>query len=456
MNFNPLEGCVSSKNKEPPVQLGQAFADAGRSVGEGVRDFVRDVPWALSWLAFDAGRNRSGDQQVSSKVAQRIENFWDEYIKRGYGGGDFEFRMAAGWEIPQGIKYNGRPLTESRAQRLIRDGYLSETNDGYRVDAFRAIYLKNKDGSLEILDHRDSRFSTIVGPYLVTQIGTGFLTGGIGSASKGGTLAKAGSVGARTAGLAEAGGSVGIVANSFADQVIFKPEAVKSIANMFVNPRSLTEDRLRSGINAFLQQYSYREGPMSEQVYMSSLRDGQSPYARLQQISTDNLRGYRRDNPFAEFNITPRKVVEIGDTNLTTELLDNKQYIKAFYDLSARALRGNPLNNSEILSLRFMLNSLPGAHDNLALREGVYSQADRTETMNSLRKALSREVTARNDEFGMGNESQAGNTSVLLQHVQRESRLLGTQIDREGLAQLQRANGIDPATGAPKSWGPRI
>ncbi len=389
--FNRSAGATLTStlaNLVPGGRLGLTLATneyARGGANETLRDFFRDVAGGATYLVMDSFRNKS-DQGYSDWAMQGVEDLWDTYIKPVTGSGEFEFRMATGFEAKMGMMYNGKPLTQERAEQLIKEGYLVERvnpdgSKGYEVSALLSIYLKNNNGSTEILDNRDPRFNDIAGPYMTGQVGTMFV---------GGWLSKSGSA----AGWINRGitasdiGNAALAGREFAEPLIFKPEAVRDLARAFQDPSSLNPDRLRELTNTLLYDYSHKEGPWSSAVYVPSLRGKESPYERLAELSTGGLTAHRRETPFTPFDT--ERTTKFDDLSITKKLQEDKVFQRSFYDLSARALSGERLTDSEIFSLRFMANVVtPGAEFDLG--HGKYDAAARQETLEVLREELGME-----------------------------------------------------------------
>ncbi len=387
-------------NPHNPQDRGSAFEYAGASFSEGVRDFIRDVPWAITWAAADSWRTGSGDQQYSPKVAQAIEDFWDKYIKTNTGSGEFEFRMGIGWDLPKGMPYNGDPNPKNE------DG-----TPRTKVDAFTAVFLKNRDGTMEVLDSDDPRWDNVVGPYMVTQIGTIAATMGGGAIvngmSKGGTVAKVGATGLRGAGITEAAGSIGILGTSLADGLVLKDWAIEDIGQLFIDPSKLTTEELHKKLNKVLKQYSHDEGSMTEQYYVPSLKDDASArdiWGRLEQLSRSRVEGFRREHPFEEIaDKTPgnttqyNKAIPIRD--LDDRLKENPDFQKGFQSAAIKALSGTSLTHETTAALRFSMNIL--YRDDSSLGTGRFDSAERMDTMLRLRTYVSMEMEERRLEREM-------------------------------------------------------
>ncbi len=416
MVSNPVIGAavLSAELAVNPEKRERVFT----GVQDGVRDFVRDVPWAAVWLVDKGGEwlgydHNTGDRGWSDSVAQGVEDFWDEYIKRNTGLGEAEFRMAAGWQLPKDVKYNGKDNPVYPPGKDDAGQPITEIRD------ITAIFYKDPKGKLEVLTQQDPKWAEIVGPYLATQIGQMVASMGAGAAFKGAvTMPRAVTYGVKlttgTVGALEAGGSVGFLANDMIlEPLYFKPGAMQDLTRMFANPASLNTDNAREALNTMTSQYSHLTGTLTEQTYIKSLGDNDAPWKRLDQVSLGKISGFRRDNPFDDIRgltEADRRYGEYPNTNIRNLMNPEKEsgikpdprFMSSYYDLASRALNGGldlkakdglRLSDQEVYSLRFMLNITQDYSGHLDLTRGPIpaNQSERREirqeTLDNLREA---------------------------------------------------------------------
>lgn len=391
--------------------LGAKMLMSNVGFNEGVRDLVRDVPWAFTWLIVDGAGGKtfwgsnSGDQQYAPHVAQGIEDFWTKYVSRQNDLGESTFRMASGWELPKDATYNGKKVDSL----LDADG--KKTRE---ISDVSAIFYRDKGGHIDVLTYNNPKYASIVGPYLFAQIGGMVATGGAGTVLKGMPAgARAVTVLSRTALGLEIGdnvSSLGALADGFAQPLIFKPMAIKALGDMFADPNSMDAGRIKSSLNTFMSQYSHQIGTMTEQYYIPSIKDEESPWKRLEAVGTSRIEGYRRNDPFEDIRGWPQKKPYfdvIQNTNVRNGLEEHKEFNKAYYDLAEKAMKGGlgqqpegmsdqeyskiRLTDKEVTALRFMLDIKTGA--DLGMKEVGYTPEERQRTHDVLKYKLGQEMT---------------------------------------------------------------
>lgn len=397
-------------------------------IKDGVRDLIRDVPWAIVWV-FDAGSEMLGyrnisDQGYADATAQKIEDFLDGVVARNTELGEAEFRMAGGWSMPKPpeplIKYNGQynpvypPSDKDQAGQPITE-----------IRDLTAIFYKNPKGEVEVLTSADKRWAEIVGPYVSTQLMQMLGTMGAGAFKGAVTLARPASMAIKATttviGTAEMVGSMGFMGYSmFAEPLYFRPMHMHSMIKMFSNPGSIDEDSTRDAVNNMIAQYSHMEGTLTEQVYIKSLRDGESPWKRLQDISQGSIDGYRRKNPFEDISgrVATEKPEYAERTNIRDIIQSDPEFMKNHYSLVKRAMEGGldenapdglRLSDQEVFALRFGLNVTQDAVGVLDLTKGpIPASAEergrvRDQTYNAVSESLKIQINRANkvaDEYG--------------------------------------------------------
>lgn len=377
------------------------------SLGEGLRDFVRDVPWAITWLVADnpVWGNESGDQQVSPKVADAIENFWDKYIK----GDEFEFRMANGWRLPDGMKFNGQERPDIR-----------------NIDSLTSVFFKNPQGQVEVLDSDDPRWGDVVGPYMATQLLTVVATMGggvvINGLSKGGTAAKVAGTGLKTAGMMEAGGSIGYLGSAITDELVLKPRAIEDLGKIFHDQKNLDPENLRDCVNKVLKQYSHDRGTMTEQFYIPSLREESSNLAiwkQLEDISKSRIPGFMRETPFDEItDFTEnnkrqfREAIPING-GVIEGLKKDLRFQKNLLDTEIKAFSGHEISDKDTATLRFSSNILNAT--TFSLNDGTFSAQEKVETLDKMRLMITSEIRQGELEKEMKQQGASSNQIIAAQ-----------------------------------------
>jgi len=152
---------------------------------------------------------------------------------------------------------------------------------------------------------------------------------------------------------------------------------------------------------------------MTEQVYIPSLSNSQSPWQRLHEVSIGRPQGIERSDPFDDIRDearNPNNYRGIPNTNIKNLIVENTQFMSAYYSLAQRALNGGlenrapegiKLSDQEIYSLRFMINvnSIGMGVDHLDLTRGpvIANERERRnirqETMVNLTAQLSSSIT---------------------------------------------------------------
>lgn len=359
-------------------------------VSNGLRDVVRDVPWAVVWItdfvvSGVSGNGNTADQGNSDGVQQGIENFWNEYVKGGSGIGNEDFRLAAGWRLPPDMPYDG--------QR--NPTYVDGDSAGKEIEEIRdisAIFYRNPQGQVEVMTMRDPRWSTIVPTYMATQIATIAASMGAGTFQGAANAPRVLTFGAHAVGAMETAGSIGFLAETIAQPIYFRPAAMTDMARMFSNPAALNTDSARNAVNTLLGQYSHITGTSIEQIYFRSVHGNESPWERLDQISKARIEGVRRETPFEDIRGLPGVRTAEGispndqqhhyiskDTNIRDLLIADPSFNRSFYSLADRALRGGlevhapegiRLSDQEAFALRFMLNVTQPIDSHLSLASG--------------------------------------------------------------------------------------
>ena len=358
-----------------------------RLYGSPVRGSVRDaiaqtLEGAIGLIDPDRGEH----------IADKFRTAWNRVAY--HVDGVYDFRMANGWKMPEGMKYNGKLPTDP--------GYQGP-KVGQPIESFWSLFLRDKDGRIEVIDKNDSRFAKIMGPYAATQVGIATTVGTKGltsirsafSAAEG-VLGKSGSVASLTLGSADAWGGAKMLVQTLNRSLILEPEAIDRFAKIFQNPEALTIDRIRADLNLVMNKFSRREGSNTAQYYIPPVTTAAETLQLLDQASKGLVRGFERKHPFADIPETAEK----RDTSIRNirEVYDSPHFKRGFYQLAAKALTGKELNPAEHLALRFGLNVLYAQKDlplsGAGVSQAQYTKEDYQKTMKFLREELSVPVFA--------------------------------------------------------------
>ncbi|GEM_PF-6982453 len=391
MNLHGFGSLVGGASLVQALYKARYGVTIDQPIGEGVRDTVRDAAALTTWLVADGAGGRlgwgspSGDQQAYTKVADSVEEFWDKYIKRAQGHGEFEFRMAVGWEMPEGVLYNGKKV-----------------DPGKTIENMSAVFFKNAKGKVEVIDYHDSRYAGVVGPYVATQFATIFGGGGAAALSK---APKGVKVAAGVASTVDATSSVGYIGGVFQHSLSLRPEAIRHMSGLIDKLASANKDKVRDDINVVLQDYSYPYGPDVQQYYIPSLRDHENPMKRLQDLSQGVVEGgFMLRTPFDRITNTSTKsdryldVISVADVR--QDMREIPEFMRSYYRLAQKAVSQNDLSQGETLALRFGMNVVKNydfplvGNDVSKNGKKQFSKEEREETIEFLKKTLSRDLVA--------------------------------------------------------------
>ena len=350
----------------------------GSQVRAGMRDFLAQTAESVISLV---------DTDAGEKAGDWLQNAWNKVAV--YEDGKFDFRFAKGWKMPEGMKYNGKLPSEP--------GY-EGPKPGEKIDTLLSAFYRRKDGTVEVIDRKNSEFFHIVGPYAATQA-TLMATVGTKGVTKlketlaltQGFTAKAGAAAYLTIASADMWGGGVSMAKVVGHNFILKPEAIDRFARLIEKPERLTLGQMRDDLNIILEQYSRKSGSKTEQYYIPPLSSNQGVLTLLDEMSKGRVKGYVRSQPFAEIpDGAKRENVHIGNIR---EVSDNPYFRSSFLRLATKALEGKPLSQSEQLALRFGMN-IAFDQKNLSLAGSGKDQAsftteDYQQTLRALRDGLS-------------------------------------------------------------------
>ncbi len=352
---------------------GLAMTWIDNKIGSQVRGAVRDF-LAMTVESVTFGSDRGKD------AADWLHASWNKVAR--HVDGQYDFRMSKGWKMPEGMRYNGKLPNEF--------GYEGPAV-GREISPILSVFFRNKRGEVEVIDTKDSRFYDIVGPYAATQIvlmatiGTKGLTSLKSAVSTtNGVGAKAATVGYLGLASADAWGGVTQLGQVVAHTIYLKPEAIDRFARIFENPAALTPAQMQKDINLLLEQFARRDGRDTAQYYIAPLSSTNGVMASLDQLAKGQVKAFERQHAFSD--IAPgAKPVEANIGNLRS-IGESPYFKKSFFDLSARALKGESLNPSERMALRFGFNIIYGASDKVTVGYDNQNQSDFSDHANAIRE----------------------------------------------------------------------
>lgn len=355
------------------------------ALNEAVKDTVRDAIAAGAWAY------AKGDSQAFNNTGADVDKWWQDKITRNIGLKDFEFHMGAGWKLPKGVPYNGKLVPEM---------------EGREIEKLDAVFVKNSNGKIEVIDHNDPRYGDIALPYVALQVASPLMVGKaisalkvVAGASKAAdVISKTGKVLGTAGSVVNTVGTLSPVTKEVHSGLVLKPEAIDSIAGLIDNPNSLSMPVLRDKLNTIYHQYSYRNGPMAEQFYIPEMTKKDNPVARLQGLTMGEVyNSFESANPFDRIG-SNSKPKTINLDGVTDSILEKPQFTKAFFTLAKKALTTDKLSDREIMSLRIGMNfqfrdtmdlTVGATQGNGPNDEPKYTEQDRADTLRSLRIRLS-------------------------------------------------------------------
>lgn len=387
-------------------------AEMDKSLTALPADTMKMFAWALSgdW-------SRPGDRQFSEQVAKSIEHYFDKKSKpMEYG--EYDISMAAGWMPKDPIRVNG--VNNVKLDKPISNLF--------------AVMIRNKDGSIEVLDpsvkaeslsgaaaklttlpfsldssYTDKKWKETAGSYIMGQLLPSILSGGTLGAAKGlGTVSKAETIqriaeNARTLGkiegvygtiqLANMGATIGVGKYQSMLTETASKDLARNIMDAMRDPKKLTTDKIITLLNDGLASQS-QNGSGARHVYIPSLREGASPWERLSQVLQGRIDGFSKPNhPWEEW-----KAAKCDLPQMAGELRGNPRFMNSFYGLAEKALSGKTLTDQESMMLRVGSAVVFGAKVNVAganftANSMSYTKAENADTLEILRGAMCRELS---------------------------------------------------------------
>ncbi|HAJ90499.1 MAG TPA: hypothetical protein DCM27_05745 [Rhodospirillaceae bacterium] len=349
-------------------------------LNETSKDTARDLGLAVKYLV------TLGDKQAANKTADEIEEGWRKHITQNIGMGQSEFRLGGGWKLPANTLYNGKMDKEREGKELPID----------------AVFLRKKNGIIEVLDHNDPRYLELAMPYIAGQvaipIGAGKAIGAIKFLANGSKIVEGISKGADIAGkavsTANTVGGIGYGVSITSSMLILKPEAISKISHLLDNPKKMTPDRLRQDLNTVFEQYSYLNGPMSEQYFVPPLESNQDPLQRLQDLAKGTVRKvFESSTPFDRITDLTNKSknyrAHVGLSDSHDEIRENLDFQRGFLRLAQKTMSGNELSNQETIMLKFGMNIYTGLAANILPEKGNdFSDIEKSKIKKDLQTAL--------------------------------------------------------------------
>lgn len=316
-------------------------------INETAKDTARDLGLAVKYLV------TLGDKQAANKTADEIEQGWRKHITQNIGMGQSEFRLGGGWKLPANTLYNGKIDKEREGKELPID----------------AVFLRNKNGTTEVLDHSDPRYLELAMPYVAGQvaipIGAGKAIGAIKFLANGSKIVEGISKGADLTGkavsMANTVGGIGYGVSITSSMLVLKPEAISKISHLLDDPKKMTPELLRKDLNTVFEQYSYLNGPMSEQYFVPPLDANQDPLQRLQDLSKGTVRKvFESSTPFDRITDLTNKSknyrthVDLSDAR--EDIKNSIDFQRGFLRLAQKTMAGNELSTQETIMLKFGMN----------------------------------------------------------------------------------------------------
>lgn len=327
---------------------------------ESVRDTSRDLKEGIAALWDTIGTDRKFLHEYNLRSG-RFEESWRENVSKKIGYEKFGFSMASGWELPKGVPFNGKPAPEK---------------EGKKIEGLTAVFLRGKEGKIEVLDHHDSRYADLVVPYLITQLivpsMAGKAFGALSLISKGTKAAEIVKTAADTAGktwaVADNMSGLYLAGTQISSNFMLKPDAIRRLGRLMENPQDMNLDKLRDELNIAFQEHSYGElgqkaGPLSGQYKVSPIPPTASPLPRFDDLARGSLHGiYKRSTPFENFGKEHFK----EDENLTevrNAIREDRYFQRGYLRLATKALSGAKLSDSENILLSYGTRIFTGIAD---------------------------------------------------------------------------------------------
>lgn len=327
---------------------------------ESVRDTSRDLKEGIAALWDTIGSERKFLHEYNLRSG-RFEESWRENVSKKIGYEKFGFSMASGWELPKGTLFNGK---------------LAPEKEGKKIEGLTAVFLRGKEGKIEVLDHHDPRYADLVVPYLITQLivpsMAGKAFGALSLISKGTKAAEIVKTAADTAGktwaVADNVSGLYLASTQVSSNFMLKPDAIRRLGRLMESPQNMDTNKLRDELNIAFQEHSYgelgqRAGPLSGQYKVPPIPLTSSPFTRLDDLARGSIHGiYKRSTPFENFGKEHFK----EDENLTevrNAVREDRYFQRGYFRLATKALSGAKLTEQENTLLSFGTRVFTGIAD---------------------------------------------------------------------------------------------
>lgn len=342
--------------------------DAG--IGSLFRDTV-DIPHRVMDLL---SGEVSGDQKILPRTEAAIERDWNGPSKPKEFG-KFDIYMASGWKPEGPIKINGEMVDDPKP-----------------VDNILAVYVRNVDGSVEILDpswkmngygdvgsmisalwddpknEPDRKWQETAGAFLKVQLAPLLLSGGLFAAEKMPGMGKAAEkIGKVTDAIEKSTGAAGIAANfgdmaevgkGLASGILTKGELDKlagALTGILTGKDLPTDKKMREILNNALEEHSYKEGAYTNQTYIPSLREGDDAWGRFETLMKGRVSGFEKpSNPWQDWQ--KNDILPLGDVR--EAMRENPRFQKAALGIYEKVLTGQALSAQEELVMRIGISSV--------------------------------------------------------------------------------------------------
>lgn len=316
----------------------------GGSLNESVRDTVRDLKEGIAALWVTMGTDKKFLHEYNLRSG-RFEESWRENISKKIGYENFGFQMASGWELPKGVPFNGK---------------IDHEKEGKKIDGLTSVFMRGKDGKIEVLDYHDPRYADLVVPYLITQLivpsMAGKAFGALSLVAKGTkaaeVVATSSNVAGKTWAFADNASGLYLAGSQVSSNFMLKPDAIRRLGRLMDDPQNMNLNKLRDELNIAFQEYSYGEvgkkaGPLSEQYKVAPILPTESPLVRFNDLGRGSIHGiYKRETPFENFEQKHFK----EDENLTevrNAVREDRYFQRGYLRLAMKALSGAKLSDSE-------------------------------------------------------------------------------------------------------------
>lgn len=341
-------------------------------VDKGITEIPASILKPLAYVA-SGDWKRPGDRQFSEKLADGVNAYFDSTQSKPDKFGDYDIAMAAGW-FPKG--------------KVIVNGV--ETELKKPIDNLFAVFVRNPDGKIEILDpsikasslkeaavkfpalplmldngYADKKWSQTAGGYMFSQLVPMIATSGFGAALRGtAAVSKASTVNELVSGAAKVQdlnkaftaaqmGSIAVqLAGTKYQHVVSEGVAdklVASISEIMKDPSKISPTAFVEAMNKGLHQYTFNKGT-SNSIYIPSLAEGDAPWQRLEQVLAGRLTGKVKDSsPWDKWKDS--RDIRIND--IQGKLTTNPEFMSVFLKTAQRGLKGGALSDGDVFALKF-------------------------------------------------------------------------------------------------------